>query len=234
MKTAVVIPTYNEAENLRPLALEILALLPEAEIVVVDDASPDGTGGIADELARQTGRVHAIHRRGKLGLGSANTAGIKFALERSAENIITMDADYSHHPRYLPTLLLGMDRVDVMIGSRYVPGGGLEHWPIHRRLLSKTANWVSRLLLALPAKDSTAGLRCYSRRVFERVDPAAVKSEGYSYQEEMLFLIFKAGLRIGETPIIFADRVKGRSKISRKEVVKAVLTLIRLRWRGGR
>ena len=153
-----------------------------------------------------------------------------YGLETGADRVLTMDADFSHRPRYLPDLVAEMANHDIMIGSRYVDGGGTRHWGLHRQILSRTANRVTHLLLKLPAKDATAGLRCYARRVLETVDPRGIRSEGYAYQEEMLFRCHRAGFTIGETPIIFEERRAGRSKINRAEVFKAMATLVRLRF----
>lgn len=229
MQTLVVIPTYNEAENIEPLIVRLLELDEDLDVCVVDDASPDGTGEIVDRLREGEPRVHVVHRPGKLGLGGACCAGMLHGLEHGARFVVTMDADFSHDPGYLPALLAGMRDNDVMIGSRYVAGGGVANWGFGRRVLSRTANFVARAVLGLAPRDCTAGFRCYAREVLERIDPTTVKSNGYSYLEEMMWYCQRAGFRIGETPIVFVDRRAGRSKISRAEIFKAVGTLLRLR-----
>jgi len=230
MDILVVVPTYEEVDNLAPLARAILELDLPVEICVVDDASPDGTGVLADELAAEDPRIHVIHRESKLGIGSAYCAGLLMGLERGARLVITMDGDFSHDPKYLPALVAGMEHHDVMIGSRYIAGGGIRNWGLGRRMLSRTANFVARLVLGFTVHDCTAGLRCYRRGVLERIDPRIIKSDGYSYLEEMIWYCQRAGFRLGEIPIVFADRRRGSSKISRSEIFKAVLTLVRLRF----
>jgi dolichol-phosphate mannosyltransferase len=232
LHTLVIIPTYEEADNIVPLVEQILAVDGALQVLVVDDASPDGTGALVESMAKRSPRVHVVRRSGKLGLGTALITGLRFGLDRGARWLITMDGDFSHDPRYLGALLAGMERFDLMIGSRYVPGGGTRDWPWSRRMLSLGANVVARAILSLPARDSTGGLRCYSRRCFEDFDPAAIRADGYSFQEEMLFHLHRRGARIGEIPIIFTDRRAGRSKISRREVWRAAATLVRLRLRG--
>ena len=218
----VVIPTYNESANIRPLVEEILAQSPEIHVMVVDDASPDGTGDIADELCRQhEGRVHCIHRAGKLGLGTAHIAGFAFGTEKGYRHVVTMDGDRSHSPQYLPAVLSAAEEFDVVIGSRYAPGGGLLNWPMHRRLLSLWANLFTRALLRLPVADCTSGYRCYSREVLETVEPEKVRGSGYSFLEQMVWKVHAAGFSVGEVPIVFKDRDAGASKIDKSEVFRA-------------
>jgi glycosyltransferase involved in cell wall biosynthesis len=218
----VVVPTYNESANLRPLVLELLDLAAEVHVLVVDDNSPDGTGAVADELCgEQPGRVHCIHRPGKLGLGTAHIAGFDFGVDRDYARVVTMDGDRSHSPRYIPELLTAMERFDMVIGSRYMPGGGLVNWPLHRRLLSVWANFFTRLLLRLPVADCTSGYRCYSREVLETVEPDKVRGSGYSFLEQMVWKVQASGFRVGEVPIIFEDRYAGASKIDKFEVFRA-------------
>ncbi|RME13798.1 MAG: polyprenol monophosphomannose synthase [Ardenticatenia bacterium] len=233
MQTAIIIPTYNERENVPQLVEEIARLALGADVIIVDDNSPDGTGAVADALRETYGWVHVLHRAGKLGLGTAYKDGMRYALARGAERIITMDADFSHHPRYLPDMLAASERYDVVIGSRYVPGGGTANWPLSRVLLSWTANMVARLVLGLQAHDCTAGFRCYRRHVLTALDLERIRSNGYSFLVEMLFYCQQAGWRIGEVPILFEDRRQGVSKISRQEIYKAALTVFRLRLAGG-
>ena len=224
----VILPTYNECENLPALVAAILALPVSMHVVVVDDHSPDGTGRLADELVARDPAVHVVHRGSKLGLGTAYGAGFRLALALGADPILTMDADFSHDPRYLPALLEASRRFDLVIGSRYVPGGSTLHWGPERKALSWGANTTAHLILGLNARDCTAGFRCYRRSVLESVDLEAIRADGYSYLIEMLFHCQRLGFSVGEVPIVFADRRRGRSKISRSEIFKAGLTVLRL------
>ena len=227
-RTIIIIPTYNEAENISPLIERILNLEDDVDVVVVDDNSPDGTGDVVDAIVAADPHIHIIHRQAKLGLGTAYTAGFQYALEQGYDRIITMDADFSHNPRYIPTLLRLTDQHDLAIGSRYVPGGGVRLWGVHRRLLSRGANLFARSILGLNAHDCTAGFRCYRASVLEKVDPHSIKADGYSYLLEMLWRVQKAGFSIVETPILFTDRRRGASKISQREIFNAAGTLFRL------
>jgi dolichol-phosphate mannosyltransferase len=228
--TAIIIPTYNESENLEQLVELILALPIAAQIIVVDDNSPDGTGQIADHLAAEDGRVCVVHRTGKLGLGTAYVAGFHKALHVGAEYIVTMDADFSHHPRYIPSLVAHGDGAQVIVGSRYVRGGGTRYCSLKRRLLSRGANAFARLMLGLEAKDCTAGFRAYRRDALEAIDLDAIFSDGYSFLVEMLYACQRRGYHVAEVPIVFEDRRHGVSKISRQEVFKAIHTVLRLAW----
>jgi glycosyltransferase involved in cell wall biosynthesis len=230
VKTAVIIPTYNESDNIVTLVEEIIALQAVAHIIIVDDHSPDGTGQIADELAQQYPEVHVIHRSGKLGLGTAYIAGFKLALTLPADCIVTMDADFSHHPRYIPSLIVQTRVYDLNIGSRYVDGGGTINCNLWRRFLSRMGNTVACLALGLKASDCTAGFRCYRREVLETIDLDAIFSSGYSFLVETLYRCQQLGYRIGEVPIIFENRQQGASKISSGEIGKAVYTVLRLGW----
>jgi dolichol-phosphate mannosyltransferase len=230
VKTAVIIPTYNESDNIVTLVEEILGLRAVAHIIIVDDNSPDGTGQIADELVRHHQEVHVIHRLGKLGLGTAYIAGFKFALTLPTECIVTMDADFSHHPRYIPSLIAQTRVYDLSIGSRYVDGGGAANCDLWRRFLSTLGNTVARLILGLKASDCTAGFRCYRRQVLEAIDLDSIFSSGYSFLVEMLYRCQQLGYRVGEVPIIFENRRQGASKISRSEILKAAYTVLRLGW----
>lgn len=230
-RATLVLPTYNESENLPALVAAVQALPEPIEIVIVDDNSPDGTGAVAERLAAASPTIHVIHRAGKLGLGTAYTTGFQAALAQGAELILTMDADFSHDPCYLPALLAASRRFDLVIGSRYVAGGGVRDWGPERRALSRGANMVAHRVLGLKARDCTAGFRCYRRAVLETINPATIRADGYSYLIEMLFRCQRAGFSIGEIPIIFADRRLGRSKISQQELVKAFFTVWRLGYR---
>ena len=231
---AVVIPTYNESENIIRLVREIFALPGGVHCVVVDDNSPDGTGPLLDSEAAIEPRLHVVHRPAKLGLGTAHIAGIRRAAELGLDPIGTMDADFSHHPRYIPDLLKGLKDADMMIGSRYVPGGGTVDFKLHRRMLSRGANGFARTLLGLTANDCTAGFRFYRREVLASIDLDAIFSNGYSFLIEMLFNVQSKGWKVGETPISFEDRREGVSKISRKEIGKAIYTVVRLFAQRGR
>ncbi|MFN2374929.1 MAG: polyprenol monophosphomannose synthase [Candidatus Binatia bacterium] len=230
----IVIPTYNESENIVRLVTEILALPVDARVVVVDDNSPDGTGRLLDEMAATEPRLHVVHRPAKLGLGTAHIAGIRKAEALGLDPIGTMDADFSHHPRYIPDLLKGLEGADLMIGSRYVPGGGTKDFGLGRRLLSRGANAFAKTVLGLTAADCTAGFRVYRRETLDSIDLEAIFSNGYSFLLEILFLVQAAGWRVGESPILFEDRREGTSKISRREIAKAVYTVLRLFAQRGR
>jgi len=228
MKPVVIVPTYNERDNIDTLIADVLALPVGISVIVVDDNSPDGTGQTAEEWAAREGRVQVIHRAGKLGLGTAYVAGFRRALANGFDRIMTMDADFSHHPRYIPAMI-GLSReCDLVIGSRYVTGGGTLHCSLKRRALSRGANTFARLMLGLRASDCTAGFRCYRREVFASIDLDTIFSNGYSFLIEMLYRVQRKGWTIGEVPIVFEDRRFGTSKISRQEVYRAMVTVLRL------
>jgi len=218
----VSLATYNERDNLAPLISEIQAAVPEADILVIDDNSPDGTGKLADELAAKDARIHVLHRPGKLGLGTATLAVVRYACDHDYGLLVNMDADFSHPPRYLPALLAGMKQQDVMIGSRYVPGGGVSNWPWSRRVLSWGVNSVARLLFRIPAHDTSGAYRCYRVSRLRQAKLENMVSRGYSFQEEMLYRCRKAGCRIGETPIIFENRRAGKSKVDPHEAMRSI------------
>jgi len=228
---AVIIPTYNERENIQPLVAEILQQDLAARIIVVDDNSPDGTGQMADELARDHPEVQVVHRPAKMGLGRAYLAGFAAAFELETDLVLTMDADFSHHPRYIPDLvrLVGEDGTcDLAIGSRYVPDGGTRNWGMGRQLLSRGANLFARTMLGLGAHDCTAGFRCYRRDLLQAAPLDQIFSDGYSFLIELLYRWQRMGGSVGESPIIFEDRRAGQSKISRAEILKAGYTVLRL------
>ena len=236
MKASVVIPTYNELDNLQHLVGEILALDTPLDVIIVDDSSPDGTGELADVLAaRYPGRVHVIHRPAKLGLGTAHIAGFKLALSQEAERVLSMDADFSHHPRYIPAMLAKSQATHLVIGSRYVKSGGTRFCSWKRRTLSLGANLFAKSMLGLPARDCTAGYRCYQREVLLSINLDEIFSNGYSFLIEMIYRAKRRGWSVAEVPIIFEDRRHGVSKISRREVITAMYTVLRLAmWRLGR
>jgi glycosyltransferase involved in cell wall biosynthesis len=229
MQICVIVPTYNEKENIDPLVTQLLALPMRVHIIVVDDSSPDGTGEIAGRLAvENAGRVSVIHRPGKLGLGTAYIAGFKEALAEGADLVCSMDADFSHNPRYVPDIVDKINQgYDLVIGSRYVRGGGSTQ-TLDRKVFSWSANTLTRVLLGLHAHDTTAGFRCYRRQALESLDLDSIKSSGYSFLFEMLFRVEQRGWKVGEVPIIFQDRGMGASKISRNEIFKALRTMLRL------
>ncbi len=231
MQAVAIIPTYNEIENLEPLVEGILGLRAGLGIIVVDDNSPDGTGQAADRLAAQHAEIRVIHRPGKLGLGTAYRAGYALALEMGAPLVLTMDADFSHDPRYIPAMLAKAANHDLVIGSRYVRGGGARDCVGWRIALSRGANLFAKVMLGLKAHDCTAGFRCYRREVLEWIDLAGIRSEGYSFLVEMLYMVQRAGFRVGEVPILFVNRRRGASKISRSEIWRAIGTVLRL-WRS--
>jgi dolichol-phosphate mannosyltransferase len=232
-KILVFTATYNEADNIGPLVREVLATLPHCEMLVVDDASPDGTGRLLDELRRTEPRLHVVHRPSKNGLGTAHKLAIKFALTHGYDALITMDADFSHHPKYLPEMMRELGHAEFVTGSRFVRGGSCEY-PLPRRALSRTASTLTRILLGIPLHETTTSYRGFRGPLLERMNVDAIRSEGYSYFVESLFLVDRlvrrespsGGLR--EFPICFEDRRAGASKISKKEILKGVLTLARL------
>jgi dolichol-phosphate mannosyltransferase len=228
IRHAIIIPTYNERENIAPLVERIVNLGLDSHIIVVDDNSPDGTGRLADELAARYEGVEVIHRAGKLGLGTAHIAGMKVALGDGLDAILTMDADFSHHPRYVPDLLAALERFDVVIGSRYAPGGGTRYCTLPRKALSHGANLFARTVLSLGAGDATAGFRGYRRQVLESVALDDIVSNGYSFLIEILYRCQRQGWSVGEVPIVFENRQRGASKISRAEILRAMQTVVRL------
>jgi dolichol-phosphate mannosyltransferase len=224
--------TYNERDNLAPLIQEIHRFVPAADVLVIDDNSPDGTGKLADELAAADPRIRVIHRAGKLGLGTAILAGMRYAIEQGYDYFVNLDADFSHDPKYLPALLAGMKRCDVMIGSRYIPGGGTENWPLSRRLMSAGVNYLVRFLLRLPARDCSGGYRCYRVAKLRQAGLDRLMSHGYSFQQEVLYRCRRVGCRIGETPIVFANRRAGASKVNPREMVRSLAVIFRLGLRA--
>jgi dolichol-phosphate mannosyltransferase len=229
LKTFVVIPTYNERDNIENLVREILAKDDTIEALIVDDNSPDGTGEIADRIAGDNGRIHVIHRAGKLGLGSAYREGFTYALEHGAEYVIEMDADFSHDPLMLPLFLEKIKEFDVVIGSRYLNGVSVVNWPIRRLILSYCANVYTRLITGLKISDCTGGFKCFRRNVLESIHLDTIKSDGYSFQIEMNYRCVENGFRVDEIPIIFIDRHAGESKMSNKIVREAVLMVWKLK-----
>ncbi|HUG41005.1 MAG TPA: polyprenol monophosphomannose synthase [Longimicrobiales bacterium] len=228
----VVIPTYDERENIPRLVPLVLEQDPRIEVLIIDDASPDGTGHLADRLADGDPRVHVLHRAGKLGLGTAYLAGFRWGLARDYDIFFEMDADFSHDPAHLPQFLDAIRRFDVVLGSRYLHGRvTVVNWPMGRLLLSYFANLYARVVTGLPVTDATGGFKCFRRKVLEAMDLDRVLSEGYAFQIEMSLRAWRRGFAIGEIPIVFADRDIGESKMSRRIIWEAVWRVWTLRFR---
>jgi len=232
MKSIIIIPTYNEKENIEKLIGEIGKLNRDFHILIIDDNSPDGTGRIADGLAREHCEVFVIHRPAKLGLGTAYITGFKYALENSYDLVITMDADFSHQPKYLIDLLEKAKEYDLVIGSRYIEDGEIQNWPVHRLILSRGANIYVRMVTRLPIFDSTGGFNCYRRKVLEKIDLDTIVSDGYAFQIEMKYRLWKKEFSIKEIPITFVERTRGTSKISKRIILQAFFLVWKLRKRG--
>ena len=222
-RVLVIVPTYNEVENLERIVERLLVSVPEANALVVDDSSPDGTGELADKLAAREPRVHVLHRAGKTGLGPAYVAGFSWALERGYDVVVEMDADGSHAPEQLPRLLAALEHADLVLGSRYVPGGNVEDWPVHRLVLSRMGNRYTRRLLRLPLTDATGGYRAARAELIERLPFDDVASEGYCFQVDWAWRAVRAGARVTEVPITFTERAFGRSKMSGSIVREALV-----------
>ncbi len=229
-RVLVSMATYNEAGNLPGLVAEVRKFLPAVDLLVLDDNSPDGTGRLADELAAADPRVHVIHRPGKLGLGTATLAIMRYAIDHGYDYLLNMDCDFSHPPRFLPHLVAGMRGKDVMIGSRYVPGGGTENWPRARLAMSRCINTLVRFLFRMPVSDASGAYRCYRVSKLKEAGLDRVVSRGYSFQQEVLFRVSRTGARLGETPIIFENRRAGKSKVNPGEAVRSLATIV---WLGG-
>lgn len=253
MRVLIIIPTYNERDNIGPLLGQIHEALPVADVLVVDDNSPDGTGQLADELAKKDTRLKVLHREGKLGLGTAYLTGFRYALDAGYDFVFEMDADFSHDPCYLPALLAaasegadgkgGADEgADLVIGSRRIPGGGTENWGLGRQLLSSGGSLYARAILGLgslqhpfglPVNDLTSGFKCFRRRVLESIDLDSIHSEGYSFQIELTYRAMRLGFRVAEVPIVFVDRRAGQSKMSFRIFLEAMGVVWRLRLQAA-
>lgn len=229
MKTLVIIPTYNEQENIREIVPEVLEKDHSIDILIVDDNSPDGTGQIADEMAQENPRMRVLHREEKAGLGTAYKTGFRYALENGYDYVFEMDADFSHDPKYIPDFFKAIKDADLVLGSRYISGVNVINWPISRLLLSYYANVYTRWVTGLPVKDATGGFKCFRREVLEKIDLDQVQSEGYSFQIEMSLRAWKKGFKIKEIPIVFEDRRVGQSKMSKKIVREAIWRVWKLR-----
>ncbi|HCM40626.1 MAG: dolichyl-phosphate beta-D-mannosyltransferase [Bdellovibrionales bacterium GWC1_52_8] len=233
MRALIIVPTYNEIENIRALTEAIQEVTPkEVDVLIVDDGSPDGTGQLADTMARESSRVHVLHRAKKMGLGTAYVAGFGWALERDYEAIIEMDADFSHNPRYLPIMLEQLQNHDFVIGSRYVEGGGTVNWGLGRKVLSRGGSFYSRIILGAPIRDFTGGFNGWKKHVLQAVDLPTLKSDGYSFQIELKYRAFNKGFKYTEFPIVFEDRKVGRSKMSKKIVFEALKRVWEFRIRA--
>jgi dolichol-phosphate mannosyltransferase len=231
-RTLVIIPTYNERDNIRRLIPAVLERAPSLEVLVVDDGSPDGTGRVVESLAEKDRRVRILHRPDKQGLGRAYVAGFRYALAGSYQYIIQMDGDFSHRPEDLPRLLWAAKDADLVIGSRSVPGGRVENWAFLRQLVSKGGSLYARILLGLPIRDCTSGFKCFRRRVLEAIDLGNVQANGYGFQVEINYLCHLAGFHIAEVPIVFPDRIAGRSKMNWQIALEAAALVWRLRLRN--
>ena len=229
-RVLVITPTFNERENLETFLSQLFAVVSDAHVLVVDDSSPDGTGDLADEIAARDERVHVTHRPGKMGLGSAYLQGFAWALERGYDVVFEMDTDLSHDPKYMPEFLRAIDAgADIVIGSRNIPGGGVDGWGVGRHIMSKGGSVYSRTILGIHVKDLTSGFKAFTRRALERIDLQAVRSNGYSFQIELTYRGLLRGLKVTEVPIRFVDRRAGHSKMSQKIFAEAVLMVWKLR-----
>jgi dolichol-phosphate mannosyltransferase len=233
-RVLIIVPTYNERENLEAIVGAAERALPGADLLIVDDNSPDGTGRLADEIAARDERVHVMHRAGKLGLGTAYLAGFRVALEQKYDFVFEMDADFSHDPKYLaPMLELARTEADLVVGSRYVAGGGTANWGVGRKLISRGGSLYARSILGVKVRDLTSGFVCYRRALLEGIGLDGVQSNGYSFQIEMKFRALRAGYRVVEHPILFVDRRVGQSKMSRAIFVEALTRVWKLRLGMG-
>jgi dolichol-phosphate mannosyltransferase len=232
LRSIVVVPTYNEAENIEALFAQVATALPEAHVMIMDDASPDGTADIVERLSLQYPNYRVVRRTGPRGLGHAYKEGFCRALEEGYERIFQMDADLSHDPAYLPAMLKASETADMVIGSRYVRGGGVRNWPWHRILLSRYANLYVRLITGVPTADATAGYRCWTAAALQAIRPSTLSCEGYAFAVELTYRANEAGLHIAEVPIIFPDRRYGQSKMSGHIIWESIFNPWRLRFRG--
>jgi len=228
MKTIIVIPTYNEIDNIEKLILAVLSIMPKTHILVVDDSSPDGTAKAVEDMKRNDERIHLIVRPEKSGLGTAYIAGFKYALERNYDAVFEMDADFSHDPNELPNLLNALEGHDLVIGSRYLTGVNVVNWPLRRLILSYGANLYTRIITGLPIKDATGGFKCFRAEALRKIELDKVRTNGYGFQIEMNYLLWKSGAKIKELPIIFIDRRSGVSKMNKKIIFEAVFLVWKL------
>lgn len=232
-RSLIVIPTYNEIENLKPITEAVLGVTPETvHVLVVDDGSPDGTGKLADEIAANHSRVHVLHRTQKQGLGPAYIAGFRWGFQNNFDQLIEMDADFSHHPRFLPVMLENLKHHDFVLGSRYVTGGGTVNWGLLRKIISRGGSAYARMVLGVPVKDFTGGFNGWNRKVLESINLDTMESGGYSFQIELKYRAYRKGFRFTEFPIIFEDRRVGKSKMSSKIVIEALSMVPKLRFKA--
>lgn len=232
MKSLIVIPTYNERENIATLIDAILRVVPATDILIIDDNSPDGTGRVVDDLCARDTRLHVLHRPGKLGLGTAYIRGFEYAIEHGYDLVFEMDADFSHDPKYLPEFFTAIERADLVIGSRYIPGGGTPNWSPLRKFISGGGNRFARFMLRIPVKDCTGGYRCYRTSALRSIDLGLIRAQGYAFQVEMAYVFWKRNYRIREVPIVFMDRRVGKSKMSRKIFLEAFRWVVATRLYG--
>ena len=232
VKSLIVIPTYNERDNITSLLESILRVVPGTDILVIDDNSPDGTGQIVDELHVRVPQISVLHRAGKLGLGTAYVRGFQYAIEHEYDVVFEMDADFSHDPRYLPDFFRTIEQADLVIGSRYIRGGGTPNWSPIRKFISGGGNTFARTVLNIPTHDCTGGYRCYRTAALSTLDLSQVRAQGYAFQVEMTYIFWKRGFRVREVPIIFEDRRVGKSKMSRKIFIEAFLWVLGTRIKG--
>ncbi len=231
-RALVCVPTYNERDNVEPITAAILQASPQVDVLVIDDASPDGTGEIADAIAARDPRVKVLHRTAKEGLGKAYLAGFAWALSQRYDLVLEMDADFSHNPKYLPELLRRVRDSDLVLGSRNVPGGGTLNWGVGRKLLSRGGSLYARTILGIPVRDLTGGFKCFRREVLEAIDLPSVQCSGYAFQIELTYRTIKKGFRVVEVPIVFEDRRVGQSKMSRRIVLEAIAKVWSIRRSG--
>lgn len=232
MKSLIAIPTYNERENIVGLIEDILRIVPATDLLIIDDNSPDGTGQVVDEIAARLPQVHVLHRPGKLGLGTAYVRGFQYAIEHGYDLVFEMDADYSHDPRYLPSFFQAVEQAELVIGSRYIRGGGTPNWSALRKFISGGGNTFARAVLGIPTHDCTSGFRCYRTSALRTLDLNLIHAQGYAFQVELAYIFWKRNYRVREVPIIFVDRRVGKSKMSRKIFVEAFTWVLRTRFRG--
>ncbi len=229
MKAIVVIPTYNESKNIVRIIDKIFSVHDEIDILVVDDNSPDGTGKLVKDKMQVSDRIHIIEREGKMGLGTAYLAGFKYAIEKGYDYIMEMDADFSHNPEEIPNFLKYIQEYDVVLGSRYIKGVNVVNWPLKRLLLSYFANLYTRIITGMDVKDATGGFKCFRASALSKINFDEVKSNGYSFQIEMTYRLWKKGAKVKEIPIIFVDRLEGESKMSKKIVYEAIFMVWKLK-----
>jgi len=232
-KSLVIIPTYNELENIKKLVPDLLSRYENIDVLIVDDNSPDGTGEYIEDLSVSNNRIKYLGRERKLGLGTAYIAGFKYALQNNYDYIFEMDADYSHDPAEIKNFLIAIENSDLVLGSRYLTGVNVINWPMQRLLLSYFANFYTRFVTGLPVHDATGGFKCFRKEVLQAINLDKIRSNGYAFQIEMTFKAWKKGFRVNEISIIFVDRMKGKSKMSRKIVREAILMVWKLRVRSA-